>query len=101
MEKINEANYTLQCILEDKLYFILESAVKDLDKDFLISNFLNMSNRTIDFNSNSLVLNNFRFKKQDKVLSTGGIVAIILSILVILIILTIFYLYLNIILLLK
>ena len=54
-----------------------------------------MSNRTIDFNSNSLVLNNFRFKKQDKVLSTGGIVAIILSILVILIILTIFYLYLK------
>ena len=56
---------------------------------------MNTSNRTINFNSDGLVSKNFRFKKQGKGLSTGGIIAIILPILVILIILFIFYLYLK------
>ena len=73
-ENLYKENYALNCFAENQLRGELESAISDLGKDILVIYFLNTSNK-IDFVSKN---GNRFYKKSNKGLSAGAIIAIAL-----------------------
>ena len=77
-----EKNYTLKCNSNEDIKANIDGAFSNLGNENLIINYLDNSNNKIYFNSSDPSIKNINYvhyQKNKKGLSTGGIVAIIVS----------------------
>ena len=83
-----EKNYTLKCNSNDDIKGNLDGAFANLGNENLIVNFVSNSNNKLNFTSPIEKINNIPYKKKKNGISTGGIVAIIVSCVALLVIAT-------------